>query len=82
MLEILKTDEGIFIPRTLIPDFERVEVDTSTPGAITIRSKAASRHSQTVLERMDRRREAIFQRRGLLDDSTILIRQSREEELE
>jgi hypothetical protein len=38
--EILKTEEGIFIPRELIPDFERAEVDASTPGVIIIRSKA------------------------------------------
>jgi hypothetical protein len=82
MSEILKTEEGIFIPRELIPDFEQVMVDTSRPGVITIRSKAASRHLDSVLERMDRRRDAIFQRRGLLDDSTAFIRQSREEELE
>jgi hypothetical protein len=82
MSEILKTEEGIFIPRELIPDFERAEVDASRPGVITIRSKAASRHLDSVLERMDRRRDVIFQRRGLLDDSTALIRQSREEELE
>jgi hypothetical protein len=82
MSEILKTEEGIFIPRELIPDFEQVMVDTSRPGVITIRSKVESRHLDSVLERMDRRREAIFQRRGLLDDSTALIRQSREEELE
>ena len=82
MSEILKTEEGIFIPRELIPDFERVEVDASTPGVIIVRSKAESRQLDSVLERMDRRREAIFQRRGLLDDSASLIRQSREEELE
>jgi len=81
MSEILKTEEGIFIPRQLIPDFEQVMVDTSRPGVIIIRSKAASRHLDSVLERMDRRREAILQRRGLLDDSTAFIRQSREEEL-
>lgn len=82
MLKIVKTEEGIFIPRDLIPDFKSVEVDTSTPGVIVIRSKTERRGLDSILQQIDRRREAIFQRRGLLDDSTALICESRERELE
>ena len=82
MSKIVKTEEGIFVPRDLIPDLKRVEVDTSTPGVIIIRSRTERRRLDGILEQMDRRREAIFQRRGLLDDSTVLISESREHELE
>ena len=34
----------------------------------------------TLLARIDQRREAIHARRGLLDDSSILIREDRERE--
>lgn|GEM_PF-4423097 len=81
MADIRKTAEGIFIPRELIPDFERVEVDTSTPGAIIIRSKARPRALDEVLARIDRRREEIARRQGLLDESAVLIREGREQEL-
>ncbi len=82
MSNIVKTEKGIFIPRDLIPDLKRVEVDTSTPGVIIIRSRTERRRLDGILKQMDRRREAIFQRRGLLDDSTALICESRERELE
>ena len=82
MLKVVKTEEGIFIPRDLIPDFQRAEVDTTTPWLIVIRSKTGRRALDAVLEQIDRRREAIFRRRSLLDDSTLLIRESRERELE
>jgi hypothetical protein len=81
MAEILKTEAGIFIPRELIPDFDRAEVDVSTPGEITIRSAVQRRALDDVLARIDRRREEISCRRGLLDDSGALIREGREHEL-
>jgi hypothetical protein len=81
MAEILKTETGIFIPRELIPDFERVEVDVSTTGEITIRSRAQRRALDEVLARIDRRREEISGRRGLLDDGAVLIGEGREQEL-
>lgn len=81
MAEVLKTEEGIFIPRELIPDFERAEVDVSNPGQITIRSNAQRRALDEVLARIDRRREEISGRLGLLDDSATLIREGREHEL-
>jgi hypothetical protein len=80
--KIQKTQEGIFIPRELIPDFERVDVDASTPGVIIISSRKGSRHLDGVLERIDRRREIILGRRGPLADSIAIIRESRERELE
>ena len=81
MAEVLRTAEGIFIPRELIGDFERAEVDLSTPGMVLIRSKGQGRVANGVLERIDHRREAILQRRGVLDDSAALIREGREREL-
>ena len=80
MAEIQKTETGIFIPRKLISDFERVEVDVSTPGEIIIRSKG--RHVlDEVIARIDRRREEIFRQRGLLEDSVALVLDGRETEL-
>ena len=81
MAEILKTEAGLFIPRELISDFERVEVDTSTPGLIVIRSSARPRALDEVLARIDRRREEIARRQGLLDESAVLIQEGREQEL-
>jgi hypothetical protein len=81
MAEILKTEAGIFIPRELIPDFERAEIDVSSPGEITIRSKGQRRALDELLARIDRRRENISRRRGLLEDSAALIREGRENEL-
>ena len=45
MSKILKTDQGIFIPRDFIKDFEGAEVDASVPGVIMIRSKTGNRPS-------------------------------------
>jgi hypothetical protein len=38
MAQVQKSPEGLFIPRDLITDFEHVEVDTSHPHVIVIRS--------------------------------------------
>ena len=81
MAEVLKTEAGIFIPRELISDFERAEVDVSNPGEITIRSNPPRRALDKLLARIDRRREEISKRRGLLDDGAELIREGREDEL-
>jgi hypothetical protein len=40
------------------------------------------RFPEELLARIDRRREAIFQRRGALSDSNDLIREGRDQELE
>jgi hypothetical protein len=45
-----------------------------------IRSPAHTQHLATLLTRIDQRREAIHARRGLLDDSSALIREDRERE--
>jgi hypothetical protein len=82
MSKILKTDQGIFIPRDFIKDFEGAEVDASVPGVIVIRSKTGNRPSEKLLNQIDRRRESILKRQGLLDDSVVLIRESREQEME
>jgi|GraSoiStandDraft_10_1057309.scaffolds.fasta_scaffold1326656_1 hypothetical protein len=80
MAQVQKSPEGLFIPKDLIADFEDVEVDTSHPHAIVIRSRARTQHLATLLARIDQRREAIHARRGLLDDSSALIREDRERE--
>ena len=80
MSQVEKSAEGLFIPKELIADFEHVEVDTSHPHAIVIRSPAHTQHLATLLTRIDRRREAIQARRGVLDDSSPLIREDRERE--
>jgi hypothetical protein len=45
-----------------------------------IRSPAHTQQLATLLARIDRRREAIQARRGLLDESSALIREDRERE--
>jgi hypothetical protein len=78
MAQVQKSPEGLFIPRDLIADFEHVEVDTSHPHAIVIRSPAHTQQLATLLARINQRREAIQARRGVLDDSSALIREDRE----
>jgi hypothetical protein len=80
MSQVQKSAEGIFIPKDLIADFEHVEVDTSHPHAIVIRSPAQNKALETLLARINQRREAIRVRCGLLDDSSAFIREDREHE--
>ena len=68
MSQVQKSAEGLFIPKDLIADFEHVEVDTSHPHAIVIRSPAKKKALETLLARINQRREAIRARCGLLDD--------------
>ena len=78
MPQVIKTDEGIFIPKELIADFEHVEVDTSDPHMIIIRSGPKGRNLDAIIARIDQQREEIFRRRGLLSDSSELIREDRD----
>lgn len=80
MAQVDKRIDGIFVPKELIADFEHVEVDTSHPHAIVIRSPARKKALTALLARIDQRREAIQARRGTLDDSSTLIREDRERE--
>ena len=80
MSQVQKSPEGLFIPRELIADFEHVEVDTSHPHVLVIRSPARTQQLAALLTRIDQRREAIHARRGLLDDSSALLRADRERE--
>jgi hypothetical protein len=80
MSQVQKSPEGLFIPKDLIADFEHVEVDISHPHAIVIRSPARQQQLATLLARIAQRRDAIQVRRGLLDDSSPLIREDRERE--
>ena len=43
MSQVQKSPEGLFIPKDPLHDFEHVEVDTSHPHAIMIRSPAHTR---------------------------------------
>ena len=80
MSQVQKNAEGLFIPKDLIADLEHVEVDTSHPHAIVIRSPAKTKALETLLARINQRREAIRARCGLLDDSSALIREDGERE--
>ena len=80
MAQVEKRIDGIFVPKELIADFEHVEVDTSHPHAIVIRSPARKSDLTALLTRIDQRREAIQARRGTLGDSSSLIREDRERE--
>ena len=80
MAQIQKSPEGLFIPKELIADFEHVEVDTSHPHALVIRSPVRKQALATLLALIDQRRDAIRARRGLLDDSSALIHEDRERE--
>jgi hypothetical protein len=80
MAQVEKRLDGIFVPKELIADFEDVEVDTSHPHAIVIRSPARKKELTALLTRIDKRREAIQARRGTLGDSSALIREDRERE--
>ena len=80
MAQVEKRIDGIFVPKELIADFEHVEVDTSHPHAIVIRSPACKKELTALLARIDQRREAIQARRGTRGDSSSLIREDRERE--
>ncbi len=80
MAQVQKSPEGLFIPKELIADFEHVEVDTSHPHALVIRSPVRKQALATLLALIDQRRDAIRARRGLLDDSSALIHKDRERE--
>jgi len=56
----------------------RLTIEPETPGA----NGSEVRFSAELLARIDQRRAAIFQRRGVLTDSAELIREGREQELE
>ena len=80
MAQVQKSPEGLFIPKELIADFEHVEVDTSHPHALVIRSPVRKQALATLLALIDQRRDAIRARRGLLDDSSAVIHEDRERE--
>lgn len=56
-------------------------MNESNPEAIVIRSEAQPRGLDDVLARIERRREDVARRRGTLDESAVLIREGREQEL-
>ena len=80
MSQVRKSPEGLFIPKELIEDFEHVEVDNSHPYAVVIRSPAQKEELLILLRRIAQRREAIYKRRGCLEESSALIRADRERE--
>jgi hypothetical protein len=80
MRQVVKTEDGIFIPKELIADFEHVEIDASEPTMIVIRSPRPRRPGDLdeVVARIKKQREEIFRERGLLSDSAELIREDRD----
>jgi len=76
-------EAGILKPLSPLP-----ELPEHTRVRLTIEPQAADSTPRTVrfpadlMARIDRRRGAIFQRRGQLTDSVDLIREARERELE
>jgi len=63
-------------PPPALPDRSRVRLTIEPEVA-----GAALRFPAELLARIDRRREAVFQRCGMLSDSNDLIREGREQEL-
>lgn len=80
MRQVAKTADGLFIPRELIADFEHVEVDSSRPHEIIIRSPLQNGGLASLVTRINQRREQIRQRCGVLEDSSRFIREDRESE--
>jgi predicted DNA-binding antitoxin AbrB/MazE fold protein len=61
---------------------ERARVKITIEPQDSSEEPRPSSYLAELLKRIDRRREAIFQRRGKLEDSAALIREGREQELE
>lgn len=76
-------EAGALKPLSPLPDLpEHARVRLTIEPAAGAASWRSARFPAELLTRIDRRREAIFQRRGLLSDSADLIREGRDEELE
>jgi predicted DNA-binding antitoxin AbrB/MazE fold protein len=82
------TIEAIYEAGLLRPLEPLIALEERTRVKITIEPQDSgditrpSLYLTEVLRRIDQRREEIFQRRGNLEDSTTLIREGREQELE
>jgi hypothetical protein len=68
--------EGLFIPLDLFAGHEGIEVKITDEGVVTIQPR--ERTLLDVCRSIDRRREALKGSYGLMDDSSILIREDRE----
>ena len=68
--------EGLFIPIDLFAGHEGIEVHITDEGVVTIRPRERTLHD--VCQSIDRRREALKRSYGLMDDSSILVREDRD----
>lgn len=82
MQTIEKTDRGILIPNELLTECEidpdTLEVETTRGQVILKQGRRAKQAREALMERMDQRSEAIYQRVGLVGESSHLIREDRE----
>jgi hypothetical protein len=79
MIEIVGDEqirEGLFIPLDLFAGYEGIEVKIGDDGVVTIRPRERTR--MDVCQSIDNRREALRSSHGLMDDSSLLIREDRD----
>ncbi len=68
--------EGLFIPLELFAGHDGIEIKVTDDGVVTIRPR--ERRLSDVWRTIDSRREALKHSHGLMDDSTNLIREDRD----
>jgi hypothetical protein len=79
VIQILGSDqvrEGLFIPLDLFAGHEGIEVRINDDGVVTIRPR--ERTLTEVCQSIDQRRESLETGYGLMDDSSLLIREDRD----
>ncbi len=79
VIQILGSDqvrEGLFIPLDLFAGHEGIEVKIDDDGVVTIRPR--ERTLMEVCQSIDNRRESLKTGHGLMDDSSLLIREDRD----
>jgi hypothetical protein len=68
--------EGLFIPLELLEGHKNVEVEIADDGAVIIRPR--KRSLAEIRRSIDRRREALRAMHGMMEDSSIVIREDRD----
>jgi hypothetical protein len=68
--------EGLFIPLDLFAGHEGIEIRVTDEGVVTIQPRERTR--MDVCRSIDERREALRSSHGLMDDSSLLIREDRD----
>jgi hypothetical protein len=79
VIQILGSDqirEGLFIPLDLFAGHEGIEVRIDDDGVVTIQPR--ERTLAEVCQSIDKRRESLQTGYGLMDDSSLLIREDRD----